>query len=168
MRNWQRVIITYGYIVSAQSAAYRLFDTLKVWWHQSSGPLRIKKKLVLFLPLWHSVCLFALKVVLISLHTHHPRYGTMTKISMQYFMRKWDQCITKQWKQQTDMRTISVLLLWKGSQALEWAAQRGGGVTNPGGVQGTFGRCVEGHGLMRTIGDGWMVGLDNPVGLFQS
>ena len=33
-------------------------------------------------------------------------------------------------------------------QALEWAAQRGGGVTDPGGVQGTFGRCVEGHGLL--------------------
>ena len=38
--------------------------------------------------------------------------------------------------------------------ALEWAAHRGGGVTNPGGVQGTFGRCVEGCGLVRTIGDG--------------
>ena len=25
---------------------------------------------------------------------------------------------------------------------------------DPGGVQGTFGCCVEGHGLMRTIGDG--------------
>ena len=29
------------------------------------------------------------------------------------------------------------------------------------------GRCVEGHGLVRTIGDGWMVGLRDPVGLFQ-
>jgi len=27
--------------------------------------------------------------------------------------------------------------------------------------------CVEGHGLVRTIGDGWMVGLGDPVGLFQ-
>ena len=53
-------------------------------------------------------------------------------------------------------------------QALEWAAQRGGGVTDPGGVQGTFGGCVEGHGLARTIGDGRVVGLDDPVGLFQS
>jgi len=53
------------------------------------------------------------------------------------------------------------------TKALEWAAQGGGGVTNPGGVQGTFGRCVEGHGLVRTIGDGWMVGLGDPVGLFQ-
>ena len=52
-------------------------------------------------------------------------------------------------------------------QALEWAAQRGGGVTNPGVVQRMFGRCVEGHGLMRTIGDRWMVGLGDPVGLFQ-
>jgi len=34
-------------------------------------------------------------------------------------------------------------------------------------VQGMFGRCAEGHGLMRTIGDGWIVGLGDPVGLFQ-
>ena len=40
-------------------------------------------------------------------------------------------------------------------------------MTNPGGVQGTFGFCVEGHGLVRTIGDRWMVGLDDLVGLFQ-
>jgi len=40
-------------------------------------------------------------------------------------------------------------------------------VTNPEGVQGTFGGCVEGHGLVRTIGDGWVVGLGDPVGLFQ-
>ena len=50
---------------------------------------------------------------------------------------------------------------------LEWAAQEGGGVTDPGVVQGTFGHCVEGHGLMRTVGDGWMVGLGDPVGLFK-
>ena len=56
---------------------------------------------------------------------------------------------------------------WKGGQALEWAAQGGGGVTDPGGAQGMFGRHVEGHGLVRTGGDGWMVGLDDPVGLFQ-
>ena len=43
----------------------------------------------------------------------------------------------------------------------------GGGVTDPGGVQGAFRRYVEGHGLMRTTGDGWMVGLGDPVGLFQ-
>ena len=53
-------------------------------------------------------------------------------------------------------------------QALEWAAQRGGRVTDPGGgVQRAFGCCVEGRGLARTIGDGQMVGLDDPVGLFQ-
>ena len=55
----------------------------------------------------------------------------------------------------------------KGGQALEWAAQGGGGVTDPGGIQGTFGHCVEGHGLVRTIGDGRTVGLGDPVSLFQ-
>ena len=39
-------------------------------------------------------------------------------------------------------------------QVLEWAAQGGGGDTDPGGVQGTFGCCVEGHGLVRTSGEG--------------
>ena len=48
---------------------------------------------------------------------------------------------------------------------MEWAAQRGGGVTDPGGVQRAFGCCVEGHGLAGTIGEGRMVGLDDPVGL---
>ena len=43
----------------------------------------------------------------------------------------------------------------------------GGGLTDPGDLQGTFGRCVEGHGLVRTTSDGWMVGLGDPVGLFQ-
>ena len=47
-----------------------------------------------------------------------------------------------------------ILLLLKGGQALEWTAQRGGGVTDPEGVQRAFGRCVEGHGLARTIGEG--------------
>jgi len=47
------------------------------------------------------------------------------------------------------------------------AAQRGGGVTAPGGAQRAFGCCVEGHGLVRTIGERRMVGLDDPVGLFQ-
>ena len=55
----------------------------------------------------------------------------------------------------------------KSGQGLEWAAQGGSGVTNLGGVQGTFGRCVEGHGLMRSIGDGWMVGLGDPVGILK-
>ena len=36
-----------------------------------------------------------------------------------------------------------------------------------GGVQGTFRHCVEGHGLQRTIGDGWSVGLGDLVGLCQ-
>ena len=27
--------------------------------------------------------------------------------------------------------------------------------------------CVEGHGLVRTVGDGWMVGLGDLVGLFE-
>ena len=54
----------------------------------------------------------------------------------------------------------------------EWSGTAKGcpgtdGVTDPGGVQGTFGRCVEGHGLVRAIGDGWMVGLGDLVGLFQ-
>ena len=44
---------------------------------------------------------------------------------------------------------------------------RGGGVTDPGGVQGTFRHFIERHGLVRTIGDRWMVGLDDLVGLFQ-
>ena len=30
-----------------------------------------------------------------------------------------------------------------------------------------FGCCVEGHGLAGTTGEGRMVGLDDPVGLFQ-
>ena len=50
---------------------------------------------------------------------------------------------------------------------MEWAAQGGGGITNPGGVQGTFECCVEGHSLVRSIGDGWVAGLGDPVGLFQ-
>ena len=41
-----------------------------------------------------------------------------------------------------------------GGQALEWAAQGGGGVTEPGGVQRTFVCCVEGNGLAGTIGEG--------------
>ena len=57
--------------------------------------------------------------------------------------------------------------LWRNSQGLEWAAQGGGGVTELGGVQGTFGCCVEGHGFVRTVGDGWMVELGDPVGLLQ-
>jgi len=51
--------------------------------------------------------------------------------------------------------------------ALEWAAQGGGGVTDPGGVQGMLGHCVERRVLVRSTGDGWMVGLGDPVGIFQ-
>ena len=57
--------------------------------------------------------------------------------------------------------------LQKGGQALEWAAQGGGGVTDPGSVQGMFRHCIEGHGLVRTIGDRQTVGLDHLIGLFQ-
>jgi len=42
-----------------------------------------------------------------------------------------------------------------------------GDLTDPGGVQRAFGCCVEGHGLAGIIGEGRMVGLDDPVGLFQ-
>jgi len=48
---------------------------------------------------------------------------------------------------------------------LEWASQGGGGVISAGGVQGTFRRCVEGHGLVRNIGD--IHQLDDLRGLFQ-
>jgi len=43
----------------------------------------------------------------------------------------------------------------------EWAAHGGGRVTIPGGVQGALRCCVERHGLVRTVGNGWMVGLDD-------
>ena len=42
----------------------------------------------------------------------------------------------------------------KGWSDTRMGCQRGGGVTEPGGVQRVFGCCVEGHGLARTIGDG--------------
>ena len=44
---------------------------------------------------------------------------------------------------------------------LEGAAQGGGGVTDPRGVQGMFRCCVEGHALVRITGDTWMVGRDD-------
>ena len=40
------------------------------------------------------------------------------------------------------------------------------GVGGPGVVQGTF-RCIEGHDLVRTIGDWWTIALNDLVGLFQ-
>jgi len=49
----------------------------------------------------------------------------------------------------------------------EWAAQGGGGVTSPRGVQGTFWCRIEGHGLVGNTGDRWTVGLDDQRGLFQ-
>ena len=55
----------------------------------------------------------------------------------------------------------------KSGKTLAQAAQGGGGVTVPGDVQETCGCGTEGHGLARTIGEGRMVGLDDPVGLFQ-
>jgi len=69
--------------------------------------------------------------------------------------------------QKAVLRELSQCCLPLYLQALERAAQGGGGVTDHEGVQGIFGRCVEGHGLVRTIGDGWMDGLGDPVGLFQ-
>ena len=55
----------------------------------------------------------------------------------------------------------------KGWSGTGMGCQRGCGVTDPGSAQGMFGCCVEGCGLARTIGEGQMVGLDDPVGLFQ-
>jgi len=34
-------------------------------------------------------------------------------------------------------------------------------------IENNFGCCVKEHGLARTIDEGRMVGLDDPVGLFQ-
>ena len=50
---------------------------------------------------------------------------------------------------------------------LEWAAQGGGGITNPVGIQEMFRRCTEGHGLVGNTGGSWMVGLDDLRGVFQ-
>ena len=60
-----------------------------------------------------------------------------------------------------------ILLHQESGQVLEWAAQGGGGLTVPGGIQGTFRCCTEKHGLVGNNGDRWKVGLDGPVGLFQ-
>jgi len=40
-------------------------------------------------------------------------------------------------------------------------------ITDPRGVHGTFRCCVEGCGLVGSIGGRWTVGLDGPVGLSQ-
>ena len=50
---------------------------------------------------------------------------------------------------------------------LEWAAQGGGGVTVPGGVQETLRCCTKGRGLVGNIGGRCMVGQDDHGGLFQ-
>jgi len=44
---------------------------------------------------------------------------------------------------------------------LEWAAQGGGGVTDPGGVQGLFRCCTKGDGLEGNIVGMWTVRLDD-------
>ena len=51
---------------------------------------------------------------------------------------------------------------------LEWAAQGGGGVTDPGDVQEAFRCSNEEHGLVGNIGDRWMVVLDDFRGLSPS
>ena len=57
------------------------------------------------------------------------------------------------------------ILLQESGQALEKDDQGGGGVTIPGGVQGTYRCCTERHGLVGNIGDRWTVGLDDLGGL---
>ena len=52
-------------------------------------------------------------------------------------------------------------LLQKGGQALVQAAQGCDRVTIPETIQETFRCCTEGHGLLQTIADRWMLGLDN-------
>ena len=47
------------------------------------------------------------------------------------------------------------------------AAPGGGGMTIPGGVHKRFRYCTKGHGLVGNIDGRWMVGLDDPGGLFQ-
>lgn len=60
------------------------------------------------------------------------------------------------------------LLLQESDQVLKGAAQRGGRVTIPRGIQETFRCCAEGHGLAGNIGDMWTAGLEDLRGLFQS
>lgn len=63
--------------------------------------------------------------------------------------------------------TLGITTFLKEWSGVGMGCQGGGGVTNSGGVWGLFRRCVEGHGLVGTIGDWWTVGLGDPVGLFQ-
>ena len=57
-------------------------------------------------------------------------------------------------------------LLHNSDQALEWAVQKGGGVTVPGGVKETFRCCTKGHSLGENTGR-WTIGLDAVGGLFK-
>jgi len=50
---------------------------------------------------------------------------------------------------------------------LKWAAQGGGGVTIPGGVQEMFRCCAKGRSIMGNTGSRWTVGLGDLGGLFQ-
>ena len=52
----------------------------------------------------------------------------------------------------------SEILLQETIQTLEWAAQGGGRVTDPGSIQEIFRCCTEGHDLVGNIGDRWEVG----------
>ena len=54
-------------------------------------------------------------------------------------------------KSQSNYPSLNFYLSNLSGQALEWAVQRGGGVTDPGGVHGMFGPCVEGHGLVKQL-----------------
>jgi len=58
------------------------------------------------------------------------------------------------------------ILLRKTVEAVAQAAQGGGGVTIPGGVQEPCGGGTEGHGQW-AWGDGLLVGLGDLRGLFQ-
>ena len=56
----------------------------------------------------------------------------------------------------------------KSRQALEWAAQGGGGLTVLGGVQETFRCCSNRHDLVGgSIGGRWTARLDDPGSLFK-
>jgi len=58
-------------------------------------------------------------------------------------------------------------MLQMSGYVLEQAAQRGRGVTDPGGVQETFRCCTGRHGLEGNMGGRGMVRLDDLGGLFQ-
>ena len=63
--------------------------------------------------------------------------------------------------------TLGNITSLKGWSGTGMGCAESGGVIDPGGAQRAFGCCVEGHGLARTIGEGRIVGLDDPGGLFQ-